>query len=221
MCGHAPRDATEPCARCCMRALESKRPKASLSHPRPGPLQQRLRRRAGWAALRPAHCAGCLLWGLGGHAGILARTATTHGVGMCTSTDCEARAGRNAPLGQHSSAPHAQPRVPGTGPGNWPHGWQFHASRTRSLYFFAIARFGAGSPGTVPVGSTSRRAHGHSHGQVRLAAAGGRANHSSQSQHGHGCRRRLDPWGDDALACARSGLCACSSCRRRCPHSRT
>ena len=28
-------------------------------------------------------------------------------------TFCEARAGRNAPLGQNSSAPHAQPRVPG------------------------------------------------------------------------------------------------------------
>ena len=89
-----------------------------------------------WPALRTAPAACCGAWG--GHAGILARTATTHGVGMCTSTDCEARAGRNAPLGQHSSAPHAQPRVPGTGPGNWPHNWQFHASRTRSLYFFTI-----------------------------------------------------------------------------------
>ena len=27
-------------------------------------------------------------------------------------------------------------------------------------------------------------------------------------QHGHGCRRRLDPWGDHALACTRSGLLA-------------
>ena len=27
-------------------------------------------------------------------------------------------------------------------------------------------------------------------------------------QHGHGCRRRLNPWGDHALACTRSGLLA-------------
>ena len=58
---------------------------------------------------------------------VLACTATALGGGMCAGTGarrsrprpmplqtfCEARDGRSAPLGQHSSAPHAQPRVPG------------------------------------------------------------------------------------------------------------
>ena len=88
----------------------------------------------------------------------------------------------------------------------------------------AAAHLGAGSPGTVavPVGPTSRRvAHGFTHGQVHLAPPevmqialrrrlrlplplGPRI----CGQHGHGCRRRLDPWGDHALACTRSGLLA-------------
>ena len=74
------------------------------------------------------------------------------------------------------------------GPGDWPHGWQFHASRTRSLYFrdrvLLPMHLGAGSRGTVavPVGPTSRRvAHGYTRGQVDLAAAGGHANRSSQT----------------------------------------
>ena len=51
--GRTPRDATEPCARRCTNASESQRSKASLSRPRPGRLQQRPRRRAGWACSLP------------------------------------------------------------------------------------------------------------------------------------------------------------------------
>ena len=80
------------------------------------------------------------------------------------------------------STPCAAPRARETGPGDWPHGWQFHASSTRSLYF--RERVLLPSPGTVAVlvGSPSRRvAHGHTHGQVHLAAARGHADRASQT----------------------------------------
>ena len=87
MCGRTPRGATEPRARCCRHALGRKRPKASLSRPQPGPLQQRLRRWAGWACTLP--CAHCSIGCLGRHAGLLdviGTCATAFGVGMRACT---------------------------------------------------------------------------------------------------------------------------------------
>ena len=88
----------------------------------------------------------------------------------------------------------------------------------------AAAHLGAGLPGSVavPGGSTSRRvAHGIPtdrstslppevmqialRRRLRLLLPLGPG---ICGQHVHGCRRRLDPWGDHALACLRSGLLA-------------
>ena len=74
-------------SRRCRHALGRKRPKASLSRPQPGPLQQRLRRWAGWACTLP--CAYCSMGCLGRHAGLLdviGTCATAFGVGMCACT---------------------------------------------------------------------------------------------------------------------------------------
>ena len=114
------------------RALESKRPKGNLSRPRPGPLQQRPRRTAGWAcslpcALRrlPTGVPGRKRWAMGTYGNhVWRRHVYKHWRAAAPAdrpfarptplqTFCEARAGGNAPLGQNSSAPHAQPRVPG------------------------------------------------------------------------------------------------------------
>jgi len=98
-----------------------------------------------------AHCARRILGCLGGHARVLARTATALGGGMhvCRHRSAAAQAdlpsARPTPLQTFCeecptwatllSTPCAAPRAREAGPGDWPHGWQFHASRTRSLYF--------------------------------------------------------------------------------------
>ena len=132
MCGRTPRDATLQCARRYRRALESKRPKGNPSRPRPGPLQQCPRRTAGWACSllsalrrRPTGVPGRTRWAIGTYGNhAWRRHVCKHWRAEAPAdrpfarltplrTFCEARAGRNAPLGQNSSAPHAQPRVPG------------------------------------------------------------------------------------------------------------
>ena len=146
---------------------------------------------------------------------------------MPLQTFCEARDGRSAPLGQHSSAPHARPRVPGK-PGlatGLTAGSSTHRVHAQFLPRSSVtALLGAGSPGAVavPVGSPSRRvAHGHTHGQVHLAAARSHADRASQTSpyaSGSGTRplrptwarmpKTVRPLGDHALACTRSGLLA-------------
>ena len=91
------------------------------------------------------------------------------------------------------------------------------AARTRHSLTFASAaahQLGAGSPGTVavPVGSPSRRvAHGNIPTdrstslplevmQIALRRRLRFLGPGICGQHGHGCRRRLNPWGDHALA---------------------
>ena len=113
------------------------------------------------------------------------------------------------------------------GPGDWPHGWQFHASRTRTNYFrervllptldpahraLLLSQSGQQAAAwltAVPADTATtlppevmqialRR-------RLRLRLPLGPA---TCGQEGHGCGRRLDAWGDHALACPRTGYLA-------------
>ena len=69
-------------------------------------------------------------------------------------------------------------RMPGeAGPGDWPHGWQFHASRTCSLYFRGRVPL-AGSEPLLLSQSGSQAGEG----LARERCAGGRAKHSNAFQ---------------------------------------
>ena len=125
------------------------------------------------------------------------------------------------------STPCAAPRAREAGPGDWPHGWQFHASRTRSLYFrdrvllpslepahqaLLLSQSGPQAAAWLTAIPTDRSTSLPP--EVMQIALRRRLRMPLPlgpglcGQHGHGCRRRLDPWGDHALACTRSGLLA-------------
>ena len=170
-----------------------------------------------------AHCAGRLLGCLGGHA----RVRHVRQPRLAAACVQALERGRPALSAAHAAANLlrsegwqecptwatllstlcAAPRAREAGPGDWPRGWQFHASRTRSLYFRDRVLLPSLEPAhqALLLSPSRRVAHGRTHGQVHLAAA---RSHADRGQHGHGCRRRLDPWGDHALACTRSGLLA-------------
>ena len=229
----AVRGETRPqCARRYRRALESNgrrgTPRVHLGHCS----NARDARRAGPAVCH-AHCAGGLLGCLGGHAGLLARPATTlawhrH---VCKHWRAEAPADRPfarlTPLRTFLSTSCAAPGAREAGPGDWPHGWQFHASRTRSLYF----RDRVLLPTLEPAQQALLLSQSGPQAAAWLTAIPADRSTSLPpevmqialrrrlrlplplgpricGQHGHGCRRRLDPWGDHALACTRSGLLA-------------
>ena len=115
------------------------------------------------------------------------------------------------------------PRAREAGSGDWPHGWQFHASRTRSVYF----RDRVLLPTLEPAHRALLLSHSGPHAGAWLAAA--RSDTATSlppevmqialrrrlrlqlplgpgccGQEGHGCRRR----GDHALACTCTGLLA-------------
>ena len=84
------------------------------------------------------------------------------------------------------------PRAREAGPGDWPHGW--HAG----AWLAAVPSGTATSlPQEVMQIALRRRL------RLQLPLGPGCC-----GQEGHGCRRRLDPWGDHALARTRTGLLA-------------
>ena len=118
-------------------------------------------------------------------------------------------------------APHAE-----AGLGDWPHGWQFHASRTRNLYY----RDRVLLPTLPPDHRALLRSQSGPHASSWLAAIPGEAattlspeamrvalrrrlrlplpNASGRCGPSPGCGGPVDLLGDHALACPRTGLLA-------------
>ena len=113
-----------------------------------------------------------------------------------------------------------------TGPGDWPHGWQFHASRTRNQHLRDSLMLPAMTPDaralvTIPIGAPrrvvacchTRRASNDACAPSHQLALHRRLRMPLPICHGrcgptHGCGAQADRLGDHALACPRTGLLA-------------
>ena len=117
-----------------------------------------------------------------------------------------------------------QPRD--AGPGNWPHGWQFHATRTRNLFY----RDRVLLPALQPASQALLRSQGGPHADAWLSAVPSEAAltlapqamqlglrrrlrlplplSSNRCGPHRGCGQQVDQYGDHALAYPRTGLLA-------------
>ena len=112
------------------------------------------------------------------------------------------------------------------GPGDWPHGWQFYASRTRNQYFRDIVLLPAMTPSARALVRSQAGPHAGSWltaipaepattltPQAMQLALRRRLRMPLPISHGrcgptHGCGGQVDRFGDHALACPRTGLLA-------------
>ena len=138
-----------------------------------------------------------LLGCLGGHAGLLALCAAHAAANLLRSEGWQ-----ECPTGAELlSTSYAAPCAREAGPGDWPHGWQFQSRLTRHCCCPSRAH-------KPPRGSRLYPRTGPPHCRRRSCKSLFADASGCHSLHGHGCRRRLDPWGDHALACTHSGLLA-------------
>ena len=112
------------------------------------------------------------------------------------------------------------------GPGDWPHGWQFYASRTRNQYFRDIVLLPAMTPSARALVRSQAGSHAGSWltaipaepattltPQAMQLALRHRLRMPLPISHGrcgptHGCGGQVDRFGDHALACPGTGLLA-------------
>ena len=129
--------------------------------------------------------------------------------------------------GWHAAYEGARPPQPrDAGPGEWPHGWQFHATRTRNLHYRDRVLLAALQPSSRAL----PRSQGGAHACAWLSAVPSEPSLTLAPQAmqlalrrrlrlplplspnrcgpSPGCGQQVDEYGDHALACPRTGLLA-------------